>query len=385
MKRKILFLTGTRADFGKLKSLIAAVEQDDAFESAIFATGMHLDPRYGLTVDEVLNAGFGNIHTFQNQTNGDPMEVVLANTVIGLSRYVARRPPDMIVVHGDRVEPLAGAIVGALRNIFVAHIEGGEVSGAIDETIRHAISKMAHLHFVANKTAAARLLHLGEASESVYIIGSPDIDIMLSDRLPDIDSLRRRYEIFFEEYAVVLFHPVTTESERQAERAERFTQALIASGRNFVVIYPNNDMGSEVILDAYHAIEGHPRFRILPSMRFEYFLTLLKNASCIVGNSSAGIREAPVFGVPKVNVGNRQCNRFQYESIRNVSHEAREIQAAIEHAWVQERLPQCRHFGEGNSAQRFLAALHEDSLWRRSLQKLFCDYGNFLSEILRAI
>ncbi|MDD1422367.1 UDP-N-acetylglucosamine 2-epimerase, partial [Dolichospermum sp. ST_sed1] len=154
LKKKIIFLSGTRADFGKLKSLIKIAESNDAFEVYIFATGMHMSAKYGSTVDEIYKAGFKNIFAYINSDN--QMDRILARTIDGLSRYVGEINPDMIVVHGDRVEALAGAIVGSLNNILVAHIEGGEVSGTIDELLRHSITKLSHIHFVSNEEAKKR-------------------------------------------------------------------------------------------------------------------------------------------------------------------------------------------------------------------------------------
>ena len=178
--RHILFLTGTRADFGKLKPLIEATSRTPGLKTSIFATGMHMLARYGATVHEIRKAGFRNIFTYINQdgSRATQMDLVLATTVQGIAHYVRENPPDLLVVHGDRIETLAGAIVGALNNILVAHIEGGELSGTIDELIRHAVTKLSHLHFVANRVARNRLLQMGERSESVFTIGSPDVDVM---------------------------------------------------------------------------------------------------------------------------------------------------------------------------------------------------------------
>ena len=373
MNRRIVFLTGTRADFGKLKPLMHAVDGCPLFEGAVFVTGMHMLSRYGLTIDEVTKAGFSRIHGFMNQFRGEPSEHILANTITGLSRYVQEYEPEMIVVHGDRVETLAGAIVGALRNVLVAHIEGGELSGTIDETIRHAVSKLAHLHFVANREAAERLRQLGERPGSIYVIGSPDIDVMLSGKLPDLGSVRRRYGIEAHVYGIVLFHPVTTEPRAQNRAARELVSALVESGLDYVVIYPNNDPGSDAILDEYAALDGKPRFKLLPSMRFEFFLTLLKHARVIVGNSSAGIREAPVYGVPTVNVGSRQHNRFRYESILDVPDDRAAIIDAIARAREMDGIPPSRFFGDGHSAPRFLDALLDGSVWDTQRQKQFCD------------
>jgi len=373
LARRIVFLTGTRADFGKLKPLMRAVDECRFLEGAVFVTGMHMLSRYGLTIDEVTKAGFARIHAFMNQFRGEPSEHILANTVTGISRYVQEYEPDMIVVHGDRIETLAGAIVGALRNVLVAHIEGGELSGTIDETIRHAVSKLAHLHFVANQSAAERLRQLGERPESIHPIGSPDIDVMLSPDLPDLDTVRSHYSIHAPAYGIVLFHPVTTEPHAQDRAARELVGALLDSALNYVVIYPNNDPGSDCILNSYGELDGDPRFKLLPSMRFESFLTLLKNARVIVGNSSAGIREAPVYGVPSVNVGSRQQNRFRYESILDVPDDRAAIRDAIALACRIESIRPSRFFGDGHSAPRFLRALSDPAIWNTPRQKQFCD------------
>ncbi len=189
--KKILFLTGTRADLGKMKRLMCAVNDAPDFECTVFVTGMHTLGRYGYTVKEVEKLGIEKLHIFMNQIHSEPMELVLANTIVGLSRFVHENIPDLIVVHGDRVEALAGATVGSLRNILVAHIEGGELSGTIDEVLRHAISKLSHVHFVSNTDAEDRLKQLGEDPKTVSVIGSPEIDTMLSAELPDYRDVLR--------------------------------------------------------------------------------------------------------------------------------------------------------------------------------------------------
>lgn len=372
-KKRILFLTGTRADFGKLKPLMRAVEADEAFGLTIFVTGMHLLEKFGYTYRQVEKEGFSGIVTAMNQVGGEGMDMILANTVQALARHVEQEKPDMIVVHGDRLEALAGAIVGAFRNILVAHIEGGERSGTIDEMIRHSVTKLSHLHFVANEEHARRLYQLGEEQDSVFVIGSPDIDVMLSPDLPAIEAVRARYDIPFEDYAVALYHPVTTERETQAERARGFAQALVDSGLNYVVISPNNDEGSEEILAAYGLFEGNARFKRFPSMRFEYFLRLLQHSRFIVGNSSAGVREAPIYGVRTINVGSRQRGRFEHQSIHNVAETRRDILAALTSVWDMEVCAPCFYFGKGNSVGLFMECLKRPDIWARSRQKHFVD------------
>lgn len=347
------------------------VEQSSQFDCWIFATGMHTQRRYGLTVEEIRKAGFRDIHTFYNQLPEEPMDLVLSSTVAGLSRYVGERKPDLIVVHGDRLEALAGAIVGSFRNLLVAHIEGGEISGTIDELIRHSVTKLAHTHFVANMEAADVLRQMGETETSIYQIGSPDIDVMLSDSLPTLSEVRQRYDLPWSEFSVVVFHPVTTEVEDIGNQASALVEALLKSKQNCLVVAPNNDPGSESIFTAYAALKSNPRFALRPSLRFEYFLTALKNARMIIGNSSSGIREAPVYGVPTVDIGSRQLNRFSHGSILNVAPDAESILEGISAAQRLEAVGRSNHFGDGKSAQRFADVMLDDEFWKTPRQKHF--------------
>ncbi|MFV8271450.1 UDP-N-acetylglucosamine 2-epimerase [Flavobacterium sp. GT2N3] len=371
--KKILFLTGTRADFGKIKSLINILEEHEGFEVFVFITGMHLQETYGYTLIEIERCGFKNIHTFPNHTHETTMDLTLAKTIEGLSAYNKTINPHMIIVHGDRVETLAGAIVGSLNNILVAHIEGGELSGTVDELIRHSVSKLSHIHFVSNEAAAKRLRQMGEMESSVFTIGSPDIDIMFSDTLPNLAVAKTYYQITFDNYAVAMFHPVTTEAEEMQRHANHFVEALLKDTHNYVVVFPNNDLGTHVILEAYKKLENNSRFRIFPSLRFEYFLTLLKNSQYIIGNSSVGIREAPYYGIPIINIGTRQQNRAIHADIINVDYEEKNITEALRVIDFHQVLESETDFGQGNSAQLFLESIKNKDIWTINHQKQFRD------------
>lgn len=371
--KRILFLTGTRADFGKLKYLMHYVNEHPDMELHVLVTGMHMLKRYGGTHLEVRKESFSNIYLVSNQHPGEPMCSVFGNTVSIVSRIAKEIAPDMIVVHGDRLEALAGATVGALSNTLVCHIEGGELSGTIDDLIRHSVSKLAHIHMVANTEAQARLLQMGEDRASVFIIGSPDLDVMTSSDLPSLQAVREHYQIDFESYAVAMFHPVTTEEDNIGDYAEQFFSALQQSGRNYVVVFPNNDAGSDAILHVIDKQCGSPRFTVFPSVRFEYFLTLLKHADFIIGNSSAGVREAPFYGVPTVNVGTRQTRRFFGPSIVNCSYATVDVCDAIAQVGKHRTLEKSQWFGDGRSVQKFAEALGLASIWETPVQKSFVD------------
>ncbi|MCG9973035.1 UDP-N-acetylglucosamine 2-epimerase [Christiangramia crocea] len=373
VSKKILFITGTRADFGKLKSLMQVVREEPGFEYIIFATGMHLQRKYGYTVLELEKAGFKNIKTFENHTSEMTMDLSLAKTIEGLSSHVKEENPDLIVVHGDRIETLAGAIVGSLNNILVAHIEGGELSGTIDELIRHSVTKLSHVHFVANDQAKRRLIQMGELESSVFKIGSPDIDIMFSENLPALKTVKEYYEIDFEEYAIAMFHPVTTEAALMEKHASNFVNALLEDNHNYVVIYPNNDRGTGIILQEYKRLENNSKFRIIPSLRFEYFLSLLKNAKFIIGNSSAGIREAHYYKIPSVNIGTRQKNRSANTQIINCDYSVGNILKSIDRTKEVTFSEEGFDFGNGDSARKFLNLLQKGDIWDIEHQKQFRD------------
>lgn len=369
--KKIVFLTGTRADFGKLKSLMRITQDSDNYEVHIFATGMHMNVLYGLTADEIEKAGFKNIYKYINHNKIEHMDRTLAKTIDGFSSYIEEIKPDLIVTHGDRVEAMAAAIVGSLNNILVAHIEGGEISGTIDELIRHSVSKMSHIHLVTNSKAKKRLIQLGELDSSIFIIGSPDLDLMGSRNLPTLDVAKYYYGIDFKDYAIAMFHPVTTEYNNIKKNIKAFVDALIQSNKNYILIYPNNDLGSIEILEEYKRLKNHSKVKIFPSLRFEYFLKLLKNAQFMIGNSSAGIREAPYYQVPSIDIGTRQSNRVNIDSILHCDYDTNSILDAISKIKTIVVHQKIEEFGNGNSDKIFFELLEQEDFWKINCQKQF--------------
>jgi UDP-N-acetylglucosamine 2-epimerase (hydrolysing) len=367
--RRVLFLTGTRADYSKIRPLMKALQETEGFEVCLFITGMHLLEQYGSTHLEIEN--FSELDfKFINQTPSDSEHSKLAKTIQGFGDYVREMKPDLIVIHGDRIEAMAGALVAATSNILLAHIEGGEVSGTIDDSYRHAISKLAQVHFVANEQAEERLLQLGEDRNQIHVIGSPELDLMHSDALPSMEAVVSRYQIPFEKYAIVIFHPVATEWLDAQQQANELFAALASSGRNFVVIESNNDLGSDGIRKELDEIRTNKRFRILPSMRFDFFLTLLQNSEFVVGNSSVGVREAPHYGIPALNVGSRQSGRTSSPMVVNLGFDAGDILKAISSIGEIERFKD-EQFGDGNSAKRFKSLLANAGFWNVPIQKKF--------------
>ena len=371
--KKLLFVTGTRADFGKLEPLAVAARDQD-FDVSFWVTGMHMMERYGLTKIEVQRVQGVGVSEFSNQYEGDPQDVILAKTVLGFSEFVRVHQPNLVIVHGDRIEALACAIVCATNYIRCAHVEGGEVSGTIDELFRHCNTKLAFCHFVSSHSAAERVARLGEPKESIYVIGSPELDFHSKPSGVSIETVRDHYDIPFFDYGICTFHPVTSEQDTMAEQAVNLFGTLDASGKNFVVILPNNDPGSDDIMAAIHKLPTD-RFRILPSMRFSHFSELMKNAACIVGNSSAGVREAPFLSIPSLDVGTRQNARAQSASITSARAEERDrILAFLEQDWGK-RYPANDDFGQGSASERFVEIMGQDAFWQAKLQKAFVDHA----------
>jgi UDP-N-acetylglucosamine 2-epimerase (hydrolysing) len=369
--KKLLFVTGTRADFGKLEPLAKAA-QLAGFEITFFITGMHMMQRYGETRLEVKRFAGAEFIEFVNQREGDALDFILAKTILGFSDFVHERRPDLVVIHGDRVEAMAASIVCAMRYIRSAHIEGGEVSGTIDESIRHCNTKLCATHFVSSEDAKARVLSLGEAPERVFNIGSPELDTHAQPSGVSIEEVKARYAIPFDDYGIVIFHPVTSEVDSMGAQAASLFGCLVQSGKHFVVSAPNNDPGTD---DIFAVIEALPkdRFRLIPSMRFNYFSELMKNAAVMVGNSSAGVREAPFLGLPSLDVGSRQNNRAQADSIICASaFDQRAITDFVQSHWSHQPPPN-DDFGNGQSAAQFVAVLQTPDYWLQEQQKSFVE------------
>lgn len=372
MKRKILFITATRADFGKLKSLINITKKNKMFTAHIVVTGMHMMKSFGDTHVEVDKFFKTKVIKFKNQSLGDNLDSILAKTIEKFSKIVDKIKPDLIVIHGDRIESLACSLVGSLKHILTAHVEGGEVSGTIDDTIRHAVTKLSHIHFVGNNKAKTRVINMGEKSNSVFTIGSPDMDILLSNKLPSMEFVKKRYGIKFKNYAILLWHPVTSMLSRLKKDTLKLVNFINKYNQNFVIIHPNNDPGSKIILDIYKKKLKSKRHKIFKSIRFEYFVSLLKHSKFIIGNSSAGIYEAPIFGVPTINIGNRQNRRLKTRVIKDLEIDDLNLYK-IESFIKKYKKIKKRYYGKGNANKKFFKEIKKNGIWNISRQKYFSD------------
>ena len=372
-KRKIIFVTATRADYGKLKSIILKMQSSEKFETRVFVTGMHNMRLYGKTSDELKKDKIKNLFIYNNQTLKSSMNDIFIKTIQGFSNFATNENPDLVIVHGDRLEALACTISSLLQKVKVAHIEGGEVSGTLDEILRHSISKLAHVHFVTNNKAKKRLTQMGENKKNIFVTGSPDIDIILKKKLPSLEQVKKRYQIKFDNYSIAILHSVVTNTKSLKKEVKIFFDSLIKSNKNYIIIYPNNDLGSDIILKHIMTLRKNKKFKTYPSVRFECFLTLLKNSKFIIGNSSCGIIEAPYYTIPTINIGNRQHNRVEKrDTIFNISFNSNQIIKTIKKL-ENISFKKDNFFGKGNANDLILKLMLSHKFWKTSIQKNFID------------
>jgi len=312
--RKILYISGSRADYGPARRVLLALQNDPEIKLGILVTGMHLDPVHGETWKEIEADGFEIIDKIYGRVSGDSLSVMAASVglyLYGMSFAVTRFKPDIVLVLGDRGEQLAGAMAAAFQNIVVVHLCGGSISGSIDDSIRHAITKFAHYHLPAFEEHARRIIQMGENPETVRVIGLPGGDIR-----PDVKFTREEICKKFslpqdKPYILVIQHSVTQTQEYAGQQITETLEALKELDYHALLANPNDDAGGRIILDKMRQYAStYPHLHILPPPRSrELFASIMANAGALVGNSSSGISEAMSVRVPVVNIGNRQHGR----------------------------------------------------------------------------
>ncbi len=376
--RNIGVITGTRAEYGVLQPLLGAIEGSRSLRLSLIATSMHLSKDFGRTVREITSDGHSIaclVKTLTRDDTGAGMARSIGRCMAGMADAFEENAPDIVVVTGDRGEMLAAAIAGMYMNIPVVHIHGGDVSGSVDDSIRHAITKVAHVHFAATKSHMDRLLRLGEERWRVHRVGTLALDsLRRASRLP-IGEVEQRFGVDLSRpLALMLQHTVTTDAKNAGKQASITLDALEALGLQTIVIYPNADAGGRRIIKAIEARRGNPLFHIHRSVAHEDFINLMRVSSVLVGNSSAGIIEAPFFRLPVVNIGPRQDGRERALNVIDTGYDRRAILRALERAVHDEtfkrRLKGLRNpHGKGDTSQRIVMVLSGLKLDRRLLEK----------------
>lgn len=383
--KKVAVVTSTRADYGILTPLIRTVEKDPEIELKLIVTGTHLSEKHGSTVSFIEEDGFPISHRIPIISKGNlPCDIseTMANALKGFAHCFADDRPDMLVILGDRTEMLGVAAAAMNERIPIAHIHGGEVTqGAVDDCIRHSLTKMSFLHFTATETYRKRVIQLGESPDRVFNVGSLGTENILHENLMEENEIRNLLKIpAGQKYAVVTYHPVTLERFITTEQTEYLCKAMQEENNLFFLItMANSDTGADEInrmLSEY--AEYSDNIKIFPNLGMVRYLSAIKYASFVLGNSSSGIIEAPVLGTPTVNIGDRQIGREMAETVITCEPTFESILSAIKHALKIKHAP-VYIYGDGNTSQRIITILKrylfDEAI---NLKKGFydCEYGH---------
>lgn len=369
MSRSVCVVTGTRAEFGLLRGLMELIQAHPELELQVVATGMHLSPEFGLTYREIEDAGFSIDARVEMLLSADSATAVTKSTglgLIGFSDTFDRLDPDVIVVLGDRYEIFAAATAALFAGIPLAHIHGGETTeGAFDEALRHSITKMAHLHFVAAEDYRNRVIQLGENPERVYTVGGLGIDAIRRIELMSRDELEQSTEIrLSDRNLLITFHPVTLEGGSSSlSQMRELLQALNElENTSLIFTLPNSDTGGRELAACVQSfVESHPNAWAVSSLGQLRYLSLMRLVDGVVGNSSSGLLEAPAMGVGTINIGDRQKGRLQANSIINCEPSKQGIGRALEELYsnsFRESLQSISNpYGDGGAYEKIVSVL----------------------------
>ncbi|QDQ86247.1 UDP-N-acetylglucosamine 2-epimerase (hydrolyzing) [Alcaligenaceae bacterium SJ-26] len=359
-RRHICYLTGTRADFGLMASTLQRIEQHPALDLSLIVTGMHLSEQFGFTAREVEAAGFdiqSRIPCDMRHVDGAQMAVNIAVVLQGCVQSLMVRRPDLLLVLGDRGEMLAATLAAVHLGIPVAHVHGGERSGTIDESVRHAISKLAHIHLVSTVQARERLIQMGELSEYIHVVGAPGLDGLTALELPDRSSLCCSAGLDPEgRVALLVFHPVLQEAASAGEQMRVVAQALRNSGYQVLALMPNADAGNEAVREVLESARAAD-FVLKTHLPRADFLAWMACVDVMIGNSSSGIIEAASFGTPVVNVGSRQNMRERNANVHDVPIDSHSLGLALRQVSIRDKGPYQNIYGDGRAADRIAELL----------------------------
>jgi UDP-N-acetylglucosamine 2-epimerase (non-hydrolysing)/GDP/UDP-N,N'-diacetylbacillosamine 2-epimerase (hydrolysing) len=381
--RIIGVVTSSRADYGIYLPILRRIQAAAELALRLLVTGMHLSPRFGMTVKAIEADGFEIAERVKILSNSDDPAAIaksMARSTAGFAEIFARSRPDILVVLGDRFEMHSAAIAALPFKIPIAHIHGGELTeGAIDDALRHSITKLSHLHFVATQEYRRRLMQMGEEPWRVTVTGAPSLDNLASVRRHLPAELESRFGLrVIPDTLLVTFHPATLEFADADRQTEELLSALKASGRPIVFTMPNCDTGGQVIRERINRfVREEPSAQAVESLGTEAYFSILALCAAMVGNSSSGLLEAPSFGLPVVNVGNRQRGRVRGANVIDVGYGREEIGKGIRRAtdpiFRKSLQGLANPYGDGKAAPRIVEKLVEVPLSDRLLVKRFHD------------
>jgi GDP/UDP-N,N'-diacetylbacillosamine 2-epimerase (hydrolysing) len=372
-RRKVCYITGTRADCGLMLSTLQRIQQSEMLELSIIVTGMHLLREYGLTVSHIEAACLpiaARVAVEDGPPTGALMAKNMGRMLIGLVEALETIQPDIVLVLGDRAEMLAGALAAIHLSISVVHIHGGERSGTVDEPVRHAISKLAHFHFVATDESKARLVRMGEVADRISVVGAPGLDGLKDAVLIDRETLCA--DVGFDparRLALLVYHPVLQEADRSADYAALIVDAALAKGLQVMALKPNSDAGSAGVRAMLETRASAGAIHLATHLPRPEFVSWLAASDIVVGNSSSGIIEAASFGTPVVNIGSRQNLRQRNSNVIDCPVDRAGLDDALARALACSRFDGYNIYGDGRAGERISKLLAGIDLSESSVAK----------------
>lgn len=375
--KKIAYISGTRADFGIETPLLKAIEESKELELQLFATGMHLLPEFGETV-RIVRRNFPNVKIINvniDNKNKDGMADFAAELLPRIVRQFKENRPDLVLVHGDRIEMLCCSVASLYLGIPVVHVQGGDKTTTLDDSVRHAITKLSHLHFPATEQSAKRIRMMGEEEWRIQVVGTMGVDALLKVSTLSREDLCHKLNLSFNSKIIlVTLHPTTEEINRAGEQMQIVLNAIKRFNLQTVIIYPNTDPGSDQIVEIINHEKGNSQFRIYKNLDFDTFVSLEKEVDVWVGNSSAGVVESASFKTPVINVGNRQEGRERGNNVIDAGYDEDEIYKVIEKSLFDKdyinSLKNCANpWGDGKATQKILKTLEEIKIDKKLLNK----------------
>jgi GDP/UDP-N,N'-diacetylbacillosamine 2-epimerase (hydrolysing) len=385
MKRKIVVLTGARAEYGILTSVMREIQKSRGLKLITLVTGSHLIPKLGYSLSEIIKDGFGpdliapmyprNFKEFKN----NQIPIYLSRGLKTITKALNKLKPDIMLVLGDRGEVLVGSIAAAYLNIPIAHIHGGDhVKGAdLDDSLRHAITKLAHIHFPATQKSAERIIQMGEEDWRVHKVGSPSIDSIMKEKILSKEVIEKKlgFKLKFP-LILVLQHAVSSELDLIEIELKETLDAVKEIGKETIVLFPSADPGTKSVIKAIESYKKYPFLHIYKTLPYKLYLNLMNISNVMVGNSSSGIIEAPSFHLPVVNIGLRQKDRERSTNIIDVNHNKEEIKKAIIKALCDKefiaKVKKCKNFyGDGKASKRIVNILNKIKIDKKLLHKQF--------------
>lgn len=375
--RKILYISGTRADYGLMRQVLFSIKKHPKLKIEIVATGMHLMSEFGRTIDEIKKDKFKihKIKAIYEKDNKESMSVFVGKFIQLLTKDLKKIKPDIILVLGDRAEMLGAAIAGTYLTIPIAQVHGGDVTSTVDEIARHSITKLSYIHFPATKKAAERIIKMGEDPWRIFTVGAPGLDNILSEGLFSKREIAKKYKLDLSKpILLVVQHPVTGEVELAGKHMKTTMEVTKEFGYQTIIVYPNADAGGRSMIKIIEKYRKYSFIQIYKNIPRKDYLSLMKVVSVMVGNSSSGIIEAPTFHLSVINVGPRQKGREKADNLIDVGYNRREIKKAILKAIYDKRfkakVKKCRNpYRKKGAAVKITEILNKIKINRKLLEK----------------